>query len=480
MALATAGSALAFDDNEPLGSQQWYLTQDDAWSHWAAPPTLTQVKVAVIDTGIDASHPEFVGRIAAGRSFAGGSWRQDTCGHGTFVAGEIAANPYNGTGIAGLAFNAKLLIAKVTRGNCNVYTRGEVRAIDWAVDQGAQVINLSLGGTRDPQDSSDDEYDPDEEKAIEYAVSKGVLVVAAVGNGTTAPTMPWIYADYPAALPHVLGVAAVRQDGNVPSYSNRDKTFVDVAAPGGPIISTIPRNLIDASLPGCTGMGYSTCGPVEFRSGVGTSFSAPQVTAAAALLLGVDPRLTASQVEWLIERSAKDSNGSTGCTICAAGRDSLTGWGTLDIGAALDRLGDVSDLPQADAYEPNDNANTSGASAHRFGTPRTIAATLDFWDDPIDVYSIRLAKGSTLFARLGLASPSGTRLFLWKPGTTDVTLPARMLTADRAARSIAVSGQQRLGYRVPATGTYYVEVKVGTPTRMPDRYRLSVAVDPPR
>ena len=151
---------------------------------------------------------------------------------------------------------------------------------------------------------------PAEEAAVEYAWSKGVLVVAAVGNGPQAPRTPWPFADYPAALPHVIGVAAVNQRGNVPAYSNRDKQFVDIAAPGGPIFSTIPRNLVDASAPGCDGPGaaYSDCGPSEFKDGIGTSFAAPQVAAAAALVLGSYPKLSASQLEWVLERSAGDAS----------------------------------------------------------------------------------------------------------------------------------------------------------------------------
>ena len=476
LAAATATRSLAFANNEPDGAQQWYLTQDNAWTYWPAPPVLPTVKVAVIDTGIDASHPEFVGRIAAGRSFVASSWRTDTCGHGTFVAGEIAANPFNGVGIAGLAFNARLLVAKVVQADCNVSTTAEILAIRWAANAGARVINLSLGGNRDPQDPTIDEYSSQEEAAIEYAVSRGVLVVAASGNGPEAPKTPWLYADYPAALPHVLGVAAVRQGGAVPDYSNRDKTFVDIAAPGGPIFSTIPRNMIDASLPGCAGMGYSNCGPFEFRGGLGTSFAAPQVSAAAALLFGVDPKLRPDQVEWLLERSATDAVAATGCPACPAGRDSLTGWGDLNIAAALELLGNGHQLPAADAYEPNDNANTPGASAHPFGKPRTITATLDFWDDPIDVYSIKLTQGSKVFARLGTGTAAGTTLVLWRPGTTDVTAAPRSLLADRAARSRAVSGQQRLGYSVTATGTYYLEAKLAAPNHAPDRYQLSVSV----
>jgi subtilisin family serine protease len=464
---------IAFANTEPDAAEQWYLTQDLAWDHWVSPPDLTQVKVAVIDSGIDYGHPDFAGQIAAGISYVGGSWKRDTCGHGTFVAGEIAASPFNGVGIAGLAFNAKLLIAKVVKSDCNVSTEAEIDGIMWAVRHGARVINLSIGGVRDPLDAELDTYSRAEEAAVEYAYGKGVLVVAAVGNGTQAPRTPWPYADYPAALPHVLGVGAVRETGAVPDYSNRDARFLDIAAPGGPIFSTIPRNLVNASLPGCANEPYSNCGPSEFQDGIGTSFAAPQVTAAAALLIGEDPGLTPDQVEWLLERSATDADAETGCSACPLGRDSLTGWGTLDIAAALNLL-DAGKLPTPDAYEPNDDA---GSFAHPLGALRGLTATLDYWDDPVDVYSIKLAKGEEIFARLGRATAAPTSLSLWKPGTTHVG-STRGLLPDRAALSSSVTGQQRLGYVAPAPGVYYLEVKIDAPSRAVDVYRLSVATRP--
>ena len=466
---------LAFVNTEPYANEQWYLPFDRAWDHWTDPPSLAPVRVAVIDTGIDYSHPEFAGRVAAGASFVGGNWKRDTCGHGTFVAGEIAANPSNNLGIAGLAFNARLLIAKVVDAQCNVSTLGEIDGIRWAVNHGAKIINLSLGGVRDPIDLGIDTYSAPEEAAVEYAYSRGVLVVAAVGNGTQgAPKTPWIYADYPAALPHVLGVSAVREDGGVPVYSNRDSQFNDIAAPGGPIFSTIPRNLIDPSLANCADQPYSDCGPSEFQSGIGTSFAAPQVTAAAALLLGQDPKLTPDQVEWLLERSATDETATIGCVTCSVGRDSLTGWGRLDIDTALTLLGDGTRLPAADAYEPNDDA---GTAAHPFGIPRTISATLDYWDDPIDVYSIRLAKGEQLFARLGRSTVAPTTLALWKPGTAHVEGSAAD-PANRVTESRVVAGQVRLSYRAPAGGVYFIEAKAESPSRSPDAYTLAVAISP--
>jgi subtilisin family serine protease len=473
VALAAPALALAFANTEPLAGDQWYLDQDMAWSYWSDLPALAPVKVAVIDSGLDYGHPEFAGRIAAGRSFiAGSSWKHDTDGHGTFVAGVIAADPTNGQGIAGLAFNARLLIAKVVSPDgSGVYLPGEVAAIMWAVKEGAQVINLSLGGVRDPQDTRLDSFSPAEQKAIDYAVSKGVVIVAAAGNGTESPAMPWSFADYPAALPHVLGVAALRQNGTVPDYSNRDPVFVDIAAPGDGIVSTVPRNLVDATQPTCADTPYSTCGPPEFRDAIGTSFAAPQVAAAAALLLGADPRLSPDQVVWLLERSARDVNASTGCGACPAGRDSLTGWGRLDVRAALTLLKAGTGLPRPDALEPNDDA---GASAHPYGVPRTIAASLDHWDDPVDVYSVALRQGRRLYVRLSASKRGVVGLSLWSPDTQHVVGTA-VAASDRLAGSVAVGGQQRLTFLAPRTGRYFVVARLLPKARTRADYTLSLA-----
>ena len=122
----------------------------------------------------------------------------------------------NGVGIAGLAPSAQLLVAKVVTKSRAIPVEAEARAIRWAVDNGARVINMSLGGIRDPLDPERDTYSRLEADAVAYAISNGVVVVAAVGNSDQAPANPWKYASYPAALPHVLGVSAVTETGAVP------------------------------------------------------------------------------------------------------------------------------------------------------------------------------------------------------------------------------------------------------------------------
>ena len=120
--------------------------------------------------------------------------------------------------------------------------------------------------------------------AIQVALH--AVLVAAVGNSDEAPQTPWPYASYPAALPHVLGVSALTPSGNVPSFSDRDRIFNDISAPGQEIYSTLPRALTSFR-PLCQNQGYSDCGPDDFRHAAGTSFAAPQVTAAAAILFAL-------------------------------------------------------------------------------------------------------------------------------------------------------------------------------------------------
>jgi hypothetical protein len=364
------------------------------------------------------------------------------------------------------------MVAKVVGPDGTVSLEGEVAAIRWAVDNGARVINLSLGGVRDPLNPKLDTYSPLEQAAVEYAYSKGVVVVAAVGNGPQSPATPWKFAHYPAALPHVIGVSAVREDGAVPDYSNRDAVYNDLAAPGAAIFSTIPRQLM-LQTPECVDHPYSDCGPDEFREGIGTSFAAPQVTAAAALLLGQDPSLRPEQVAWLLERSADDANPATGCAKCPVGRDLYTGWGTLDVLNALTMLS-TSPLPPPDHYEPNDDA---GPWSHALPPlPRTVAASLDYWDDNTDVYRVHLKKGARLFARLTPGSPAAVRLTLWAPGTEHVELAPDTRAVDtRVTQGRRVGVQVRLAYRAPGTGVYYLEAKLVAPVRDPVQYKLALS-----
>ncbi len=447
--------SLAFVPNDPLLYAQWYIDAIQPFDFWEAyPPLATPVLVAVIDSGIDATHPEFAGRILEARSFVKTKATVDTVGHGTMVAGEIAAATDNGEGIAGIGLPVQLLIAKVVGPGKKISIEAEAKAIRWAADRGARVINLSLGGRRDPTNTARDTYSALEQAAIEYAYGKGAVIIAATGNCSDVCR----YASYPAALPHVLGVSALTQVNKVAPFSNRDPVFNDLVAPGAGIVSTFPYDLTD---PACEYPGYSLCATNGRGTGDGTSFAAPLVSATAALLISLRPDLEPSQVMSLLERTARDMS--------PPGRDAPSGNGLLKVVDALAAL--QGPLPPADRFESNDDAGDDAYTL--FGERRTVAATIDYFDDPSDVYRVYVRAGRRL--ELALSGPPGGRptLVVWRPGTkhvTDVTVIAVRSGAVLAHKS----GQRpKLSYRAPRAGWHYVEVKA--PKRGGGAYSLSVA-----
>ena len=458
----------AFVPNDPLAVRQWHLSATRAFDFWDASAlalALPPVRVAVIDSGIDATHPELADRIVEAKSFVGGSASEDKEGHGTFVAGLIAATVDNATGVAGMAPSAELLIAKVVVGGDVIDVEAETKAIKWAVQNDAKVINLSLGGLRDPRDPDRDTFSPLEAAAVAYAYGRGVVIVAAVGNAEQGATRPWPFASYPAALPHVLGVSALARDGSVPLFSNRDKIYNDIAAPGTGIVSTMPLEMT-APFKECLDQGFSSCGPDEWRKGEGTSFAAPQVSAAAAVLLAVRPQLRPEQVTALLTETARDVNAATGCQACPPRRDAFTGWGRLDVTAALRQLGGV--IPPRDRYEPNDEGGEDAAPL--WGRTKRIEATLDFWDDQNDVYAIRLRRGQPVFVSLRGPAGTDTNLILWQPGTKRVDdLGSMALVARQSARP---GPREWLKFRAPRTGTYYVQAKLSS--RGAGKYKLAI------
>jgi subtilisin family serine protease len=457
---------LAFTPTDPLVSRQWYLAQSRFYEPWLTLPALERVPVAVIDSGVDATHPELAGKILDERSFVGGSARVDALGHGTFVAGLIAAGVDNGIGIAGLAPSAELLVAKVVTPSRAIPIEAEAKAIRWAVESGAKVINMSLGGIRDPLDPERDSFSQLEADAVAYAVSNGVVVVAAVGNADQAPSSPWSYASYPAALPHVLGVSAISESGSVPKFSNRDKVYNDLAAPGERILSIFPRPLT-ARFPACSEQGYSSCGPEDYREAQGTSFAVPQVSAAAALLFGLRPLLRPEQVTTLLERTAVDVTTATGCLPCLPGRDEHSGWGRLDVAAAVAALAEP--LPSGDRYEANDDA---GPRAYKVsGSNRRINAEVDFWDDQDDVYAIKLRKGQRTYVGLtGSDVTADLSLALWLPKTRSIANVRDL--RFRARISARPAAREYFSHRAAKAGTYYVQVKMSSPGIT--RYRLTI------
>jgi hypothetical protein len=196
------------------------------------------------------------------------------------------------------------------------------------------------------------------------------------------------------------------------------------------------------------------------------------VSAAAALILGVDPSLTPDQVSYLIERTTADASTISGCGACATGRDALTGWGKLDVASALTRLTSTLPLPRPDRYEPNDDA---GPWAHTLSAHQhSVDASLDYWDDNLDVYRVRLAPGQRLFARLTPDTDAKVRLQLWAPGADH--LDGLDVRSVRLADSQQAGRQARLSFRIHARGVYYLSAKVVSRTPEPVQYHLALAL----
>ena len=252
------------------------------------------------------------------------------------------------------------------------------------------MINLSLGGVRDPLNPYRDTFSALEAAAVSYAYSRGAVLVAAVGNADQAPTRPWPFASYPAALPHVIGVSALGRDGSVPTFSDRDKIFNDISAPGQDDPLDVPARADRAShrlrQPGLLGMWPGRIPPgggnvVRRAARDRRGHAAPRRSA------GPDPG-PGSDAAY---PGAVDVNASTGCKQCPLQRDALSGWGRLDIAAAVAQA--VRGLAAADRQVRAERQRRP-AAFRLWGPQRVVEATIDFWDDQSDVYAIRLRDAS--------------------------------------------------------------------------------------
>ena len=293
LAIAPPGHAAA----DPLLAQQWGLFAIGADHVWTT-TTGQGVIVAVVDSG-SGPHPDLAENLLPGRSIIGTVESQDgrdidASGHGTHVAGIIAAVANNGIGGSGVAPNAKILPIQVLDQAGQGDARDVAAGVRLAADNGARVINLSLGGATESSSLT---------QAITYANDKGVLVVAAAGNGGAADKPKW-----PASLDLTLAVTAVDQANNATSFDQRGD-YIDLSAPGANIVSTAKGDYVTLS---------------------GTSMAAGFVAGAAALLFAAEPRVTNAQVRDILLRTATD--------IGEPGRDVTFGAGLINMVAALAEL----------------------------------------------------------------------------------------------------------------------------------------------
>jgi subtilisin family serine protease len=296
---------------------QWHYPQINLPAAWDITTGSSSVIIAVLDTGVMLTHPDLDGKITSGAN-AGYDFHNDDSnptddhGHGTFVAGIAAAESNNGQWVAGVCWACKIMPVKVLGADGQGSTYNVAAGIDWARTQGADVINLSLGGTA---------TNATLENAVNAAWNAGIVVVAATGNDNGP-----VY--YPAAYANALAVGSNDINGARSSFSNYGAS-IDVMAPGESVVSTI------------LGGGYGM--------GSGTSFAAPHVAGLAALIIsaGVTDH---EEVVSLIKTTATDMG--------TAGFDNLTGWGRVNAAAAV--AGSDTTPPTVSITSPSSGATVSG------------------------------------------------------------------------------------------------------------------------
>lgn len=301
----------AIDPNDPSYSQQWGFPKIEAPAAWDMSTGSSSVTVAVVDSGLDTSHSEFSGRIVDPRDeISNDSTPQDTCGHGTHVAGTIAAKGNNGAGVAGMAWDINVMPVRALTSNGSGCTgnEGDIHdAIYWAVSHGAKVINLSLGAPS--YGSTCEDVFPFMSQAVADAYNAGVLVVAASGNNS-ASTL-----SCPALQAETLAVGATTNLDQRAWFSNYG-TGLNVVAPGTNIYSTWPGE--------------------SYTSLDGTSMAAPHVSGLAALLWSVDSSLTNFEVWDAIQTTADD--------LGASGYDLEYGHGRINARRALEQFASIGIL----------------------------------------------------------------------------------------------------------------------------------------
>ncbi|MEU4656222.1 type VII secretion-associated serine protease mycosin [Streptomyces sp. NPDC023723] len=297
-----------------IRAKQWALDAlhlDQVWQSTKG----AGITVAVLDTGVEADHPDLAGNVLAGTDLVGfgaGDGDRAWARHGTAMAGIIAGHGHGSggaDGVMGVAPAAKILPVRViledgdpARAKARK-TRGGALAegIRWAADHGADVINLSLG-----DDSSSAHPEPAEDEAIQYALKKNVVVVASAGNGGEKGD----HISYPAAYPGVIAATAVDRYGTRASFSTR-RWYATVSAPGVDVIIADPDH--------------------QYYEGWGTSAAAAFVSGSVALLRAARPGLTPAQIKSLLEDTADNAP--------ADGRDDSRGYGFIDPAAAIEAAG---------------------------------------------------------------------------------------------------------------------------------------------
>jgi subtilisin family serine protease len=259
----------ASDPNDPSFGSQWYLPRiagPQAWSLTTGSPSIV---VAVIDSGVYGEHPDLKSKLVQGWNFVQPNEdTSDVLGHGTAVAGTVAAATNNGIGIAGVNWASRVMPLVVVDASDFAAYSDIASAIRFAADRGVRIINISIGGPN-PSDAL--------QSAVDYAWSRGAVIFASAMNESTSSRY------YPAACNHVVAVSATDANDHLASFSNFGG-WITLAAPGTNILTTMNGG----------GYGYWN----------GTSFSSPVAAGVAALLLAASPDLTADQLVATLKQTA--------------------------------------------------------------------------------------------------------------------------------------------------------------------------------
>lgn len=334
--LARSGQSTLVPNDTDYASQ-WHLPKIQAPEAWFITQGSAQVPIAIIDSGVDSTHPDLTAKVQAGYSFLTGTTNtSDVYGHGTSVAGTAAAVTNNATGTAGVGWLNPIVPLVVLDANDFASYSNIASAIIWAADHGIRIANVSIGGSS-PSSTL--------QNAIDYAWSRGTVVFAsAMNNATSTPY-------YPAACDHVISVSATNESDALTSFSNFGAT-IDLSAPGINILS--PKN----------GGGYWYTW--------GTSFSSPIVAATAALVLSRQPSLTNDALVSILENNADDKG--------ATGWDQYFGFGRINAYRAVNAAS-ASDTtaPSVTISTPANSATVSGTVSITGTATDNVAVTSIEW-----------------------------------------------------------------------------------------------------
>ena len=369
--LVEEGSTTAVGVNDPLTAGQYSLDQMRVRDAWSLSKGGSGV-VAVLDTGVQANHPDLSGRVLAGHDFVNDdSNAADDNGHGTWVAGIIAAKPNDGYGIAGISWSDRILPVKIMTSTGTGSTSDLIAGIRWAADHGATVINMSVGGFPYSQGVQD---------AVNYAWNRGVVLVGAAGNNNRDEKF------YPASMANVVSVSATQVNDEFSHWSSYGSA-VDVSAPGSSVQTT-----------NCTS---SACLHPDWGSHTyisGTSFATPNVAGVVALIRARYPTWSPQQVVDRLVGTVDDRG--------YAGWDKRYGRGRVNAYRALGASVSPTGLAAGDALEGNNTLSAARSIPLGTATRPSLYPAGD-----IDVFAVDVPRAGRLDVRV--TGVVDTRAYPW-------------------------------------------------------------------